>query len=192
MSRLVVNIAAVSTVSTAPPAAGQWSATSQRRRASAAFVHLALVAILGLLWPASARAQATQEVEYYHLDALGSVRVVTDDIGQVIARHDFLPFGDPPSPTPLESWTIGVCFGEAREWNAQPSAKEKKLFTGQPPSPAPSRIGSVDAGFGGPSERDAETGLDYFGARRFTSATGFLYGQPIPGVSNMAALAPVI
>jgi hypothetical protein len=35
-----------------------------------------------------------QVVEYYHLDALGSVRAVTDAQGQVIARHDFLPFGE--------------------------------------------------------------------------------------------------
>jgi RHS repeat-associated protein len=37
---------------------------------------------------------ASERVEYYHLDTLGSVRVVTDAHGQVVARHDFLPFGE--------------------------------------------------------------------------------------------------
>ena len=83
---------------------------------------LTLLASLALLvaCATSAAAQAVV-VEYYHLDALGSVRVVTDQAGQVIARHDFLPFGE--------------------EWNPPATAKEKKLFTGQPPSPAPSRLG---------------------------------------------------
>ncbi len=52
-----------------------------------------------------------QVVEYYHLDALGSVRAVTDAQGQVIARHDFLPFGE--------------------EMNAQFPPHDRKLFTGQ-------------------------------------------------------------
>ena len=52
-----------------------------------------------------------QVVEYYHLDALGSVRAVTDKDSQVIARHDFLPFGDELSP--------------------QNPPKDRKLFTGQ-------------------------------------------------------------
>lgn len=50
-----------------------------------------------LLVPASARAQ--DEVVYFHTDAIGSVRVVTDATGAVIARYDYLPFGerwDPP------------------------------------------------------------------------------------------------
>jgi RHS repeat-associated protein len=50
-------------------------------------------------------------VEYYHLDALGSVRAVTDAQGQVIVRHDFLPFGDELSP--------------------QNPPRDRKLFTGQ-------------------------------------------------------------
>jgi hypothetical protein len=37
---------------------------------------------------------SAQTVEYYHLDAIGSVRVVTDAAGAVVERHDYLPFGD--------------------------------------------------------------------------------------------------
>jgi len=101
-----------------------------RRRWLAAYdlVTAGLLVLAVLMLPAPALAQTGQVVEYYHLDALGSVRVVTDQAGQVIARHDFLPFGE--------------------EWPApQPTTKEKKLFTGH--------------------ERDAETGLDYFGARYY-------------------------
>ena len=53
----------------------------------------------------------TQVVEYYHLDLLGSVRAVTNEQGTVIARHDFMPFGE--------------------ELNPPTSSKDRKLFTGQ-------------------------------------------------------------
>ena len=98
-------------------------------------IGVGVIMALTLAWPHQVLAQAPagQVVEYYHLDALGSVRVVTDQAGQVIDRHDFLPFGDEyPGP--------------------QPAAKEKKLFTGH--------------------EHDAETGLDYFGARYYEAPTG--------------------
>jgi len=57
-----------------------------------------------LLAPATARAQA-DEVVYYHTDAVGSVRMVTDASGAVVARYDYLPFGElwptvPPNPDP--------------------------------------------------------------------------------------------
>jgi RHS repeat-associated protein len=66
-----------------------------RRRAL--LLGLALV----VCWPARGLAQTTTVVEYYHTDVLGSVRVVTNAQGQVLARHDFTPFGEelhPPSP----------------------------------------------------------------------------------------------
>jgi RHS repeat-associated protein len=54
-----------------------------------------------LLWPAIASAQ--EEVVYYHTDAIGSVRAITDHNGDTIARYDYLPFGElwpttPPAP----------------------------------------------------------------------------------------------
>jgi RHS repeat-associated protein len=52
-----------------------------------------------------------QVVEYFHLDAIGSVRAVTDAQGHVLRRHDFLPFGDEVSP--------------------QIPPVDQKLFTGQ-------------------------------------------------------------
>lgn len=47
----------------------------------------------------------TEEVQYYHTDAIGSVRSVTGHKGYVFARHDFLPFG--------------------QEWPAQPGSQER-------------------------------------------------------------------
>jgi RHS repeat-associated protein len=74
-------------------------------RALARFSATALLLTALLLLPASALAQLpSQEVEYYHTDALGSVRAVTKHVNgqwQVVARHDFMPFGEevaPPTP----------------------------------------------------------------------------------------------
>ncbi len=89
-------------------------------------VSVAAVA-LSVCAPTSALAQT---VEYYHLDALGSVRAVTNQAGAVIERHDYLPFGEEVNP---------------------PGTSNTRKFTGK--------------------ERDAETGLDYFGARYYSSRT---------------------
>jgi RHS repeat-associated protein len=54
---------------------------------------LILAAVVGV--PTLAVAQSTGEVvEYYHLDALGSVRAVTAQNGSVLRGHDFKPSGE--------------------------------------------------------------------------------------------------
>jgi len=68
---------------------------------------LTLLTACSLLAPSLANAQ---RVEYYHVDALGSVRAVTDEQGDLLERHDYLPFGE--------------------EWNPQPSGQPRK-FTGK-------------------------------------------------------------
>jgi len=137
MRRLVINLVRIGKVSGARSAVARIT-TARRGQPSAAFVRMAHLAVLltALLLPVPAIAQTTQVVEYYHTDVLGSVRAVTNQQGQVIRRHDFLPFGEELQPTV--------------------PPPDKPLFTGK--------------------ERDAETGLDYFGARyqragvgRFTS-----------------------
>src|SRR5262249_16744062 len=52
------------------------------------------VLYLGLVWmvPGVARAQ-TEQVYYYHTDAVGSVRMITNESGQEVTRYDFWPFG---------------------------------------------------------------------------------------------------
>jgi len=52
----------------------------------------ALIALLTVVSPA----RAQEAVEYYHVDALGSVRAVTDQSGVVLVRHDYEPFGREP------------------------------------------------------------------------------------------------
>ena len=82
---------------------------------------------------------ADDVIEYYHLDAAGNVRAVTNSAGQVIERHDYLPFG--------EECTTGPCAANLTLGSGQP-----REFTGK--------------------ERDPETGLDYFGARYYSSRVG--------------------
>ena len=52
-----------------------------------------VVALLMLLIPERVAAQET--ILYYTTDAIGSVRMVTDSGGAVVARYDYRPFGDP-------------------------------------------------------------------------------------------------
>jgi RHS repeat-associated protein len=107
-------------------------------------------ALIVLLAPAFAFAQ--DEVVYYHTDAIGSVRMVTDASGAVVARYDYLPFG--------ERW-------ETAPPNTNPDVRQ---FTGK--------------------ARDAETGLDYFGARYMRAQSGrFLTVDPRLGV-DVALLDP--
>jgi RHS repeat-associated protein len=97
---------------------------------------LFLVAALLSLIPSLGSAQV---VHYYHLDAVGNVRIVTDQAAQVVERHDYLPFG--------EECVTGPCAA-----NPGVAAGQPRKFTGK--------------------ERDAETGLDYFGARYYGSKIG--------------------
>jgi RHS repeat-associated protein len=59
----------------------------------------ALALVLG--WPVGAAGQ-TEQIEYYHVDAVGSVRAVTDVHGNVVRRHDYYPFGEEAAPTAAE------------------------------------------------------------------------------------------
>jgi RHS repeat-associated protein len=112
--------------------------------------------MLGALFGASsvAKTSEAQVVEYYHLDAIGSVRGVTDASGNVVERHDYLPFG--------EECTTPACAA-----NPQAGAGTRRRFTGK--------------------ERDAETGLDYFGARYYRSQIG-RFNTTDPYLDQRAAL----
>jgi RHS repeat-associated protein len=85
----------------------------------------------------SGSAAAQDVVEYYQLDSVGNVLVVTNAQGAVVEEHDYLPFGEELCGTvPCSTLTGG----------------QPRRFTGK--------------------ERDAETGLDYFGARYYGSKIG--------------------
>lgn len=58
-----------------------------------------VVGLLLIALPRVAGAQPQDEVFYYHLDAIGSVRAITDPNGQLVELRDFLPFGEPWPPS---------------------------------------------------------------------------------------------
>jgi RHS repeat-associated protein len=79
---------------------------------------LLVLACIGLL-PTSARAQ--EVVEYYGVDAIGSVRVVFDSAGALVGRHDYGPFGEQLAPSPIGAKVYAQLFrdGEAGQDYAQ-------------------------------------------------------------------------
>jgi RHS repeat-associated protein len=102
------------------------------KRAAMTYVRAALLLLSFVFATSPSFAQGGEEVVYFHADAIGSVRLVTDANGQVVERYDYLPFGEPYPPSA--------------------SVVETRRFGGK--------------------ERDAETGLDYVGARYYASQTG--------------------
>jgi RHS repeat-associated protein len=102
---------------------------------------------------------------YVTVDQLGSTRAVTDGAtGNVVERHDYLPFGEE-----LYAGTGGRTTALQYQGAGTPGALTQR-FTGK--------------------ERDAETassampdGLDYFGARYFSGAQGRFTG---PDPSNLS------
>jgi RHS repeat-associated protein len=52
-----------------------------------------IASVLAVLAAGAASATA-QQVRYYHLDAVGSVRALTNAQGTILERHDYLPFGE--------------------------------------------------------------------------------------------------
>jgi RHS repeat-associated protein len=82
------------------------------------------------------------DIEYYHLDALGSIRMVTNRAGAVVARYDYLPFGEEIQPS----------LGARNQVPGYGASAGTRRFTGK--------------------ERDFESGLDYFGARYMSGAQG--------------------
>ncbi len=79
---------------------------------------------------------------YLHTDHLGTTRLITDQNGNVVSRHDFAPFGE---EIPANQVGRDAHFGPYNDTvNQQFTAKE----------------------------RDPESGLDYFGARYYGSALG--------------------
>ena len=93
--------------------------------------------------------QATEAggTKYLTADMLGSTRMETDSTGTPVSNMDYLPFGGE-----IASGTAGrdATFGGGSYPSAPVGVSLK--FTGK--------------------ERDAETGLDYFGARYFSGAQG--------------------
>jgi RHS repeat-associated protein len=66
-------------------------------------LNVVILALATLFAPGPLFGQTQEQVVYFHTDAAGSVRAVTDANGQEVERHDYLPFGEPypadPEPT---------------------------------------------------------------------------------------------
>ena len=91
--------------------------------------------------------QATPGLLYLTADALGSTRLVTDASANALKSYDYLPFGEDLQQTiggRDSSYPTGI-------YPSNPDIESQK-FTGK--------------------ERDAETGLDWFGFRYLSSAQG--------------------
>jgi len=98
---------------------------ASKRRANRLTVGWAMKKILAglvLLWPWAALAQ---EVQFYHLDAIGNVRAVTDASGNAIERHDYLPFGEECTTGPCAS-NPGITGGQPKHF----TGKERDSETG--------------------------------------------------------------
>jgi RHS repeat-associated protein len=96
------------------------------------------------------------KTSYLTTDTLGTPRVITDTTGAVKSRHDYLPFGE----------EIGNSIGGRsadQQYGSDDGVHQK--FTHK--------------------ERDGEIGLDYFGARYYSSARGrFTSTDPVFGQIN--------
>jgi RHS repeat-associated protein len=93
-------------------------------------------------------------LRYVGADGLGSTRVVLDGAGLVAERYDYYPFGDMIGAG-VNGRTVGMGYEEG-----EVGVGVRVRFTGK--------------------ERDAETGLDYFGARSFSGAMGRFTSPDVP------------
>jgi RHS repeat-associated protein len=61
-------------------------------------IRQAALRVSGVCAPEDCGGPVNTALEYFHLDALGSVRAVTDEAGVVLRRHDYFPFGEGDAP----------------------------------------------------------------------------------------------
>jgi RHS repeat-associated protein len=101
--------------------------------------------VFGRLMAEYSTSRGTVERRYQTTDQLGSIRLVTDSAGDVVHRFDYFPFG--------EEIPYGINGRSAGYPTISGSDDGQSMkFTGK--------------------ERDAETGLDYFGFRYYSGAQG--------------------
>ncbi|MEO6394210.1 MAG: RHS repeat-associated core domain-containing protein, partial [Pyrinomonadaceae bacterium] len=93
-----------------------------------------------------ASANSNPQTNYLTTDTLGSTRVVTNSSGQIIARHDYLPFGDE---------MLGLGGRTSAQGFGMPDTTRQR-FTGY--------------------ERDSESGLDFAQARYYGNGLGRFTG----------------
>ncbi|MEW5977571.1 MAG: RHS repeat-associated core domain-containing protein [Acidobacteriota bacterium] len=104
--------------------------------------------VLGQLVAEYSTQEPSGGTRYFMADPLGSTRAVTDPLGNIETRHDYLPFGE-------EISLVNVNYGNRLAVPGYTSS----LLDG------PRHKFSA-------KERDSESNLDYFGARYFSGAQG--------------------
>jgi RHS repeat-associated protein len=106
-------------------------------------------------------ASAASGTQYLIADALGSTRMVLSSTGCPTARLDYLPYGFAiPASSGWRASVTDTCNAVGQQHTYVQDGGVREKFTGK--------------------ERDAETGLDYFGARYFSGAQGrFTSPDPI-------------
>ncbi|MET0753109.1 MAG: RHS repeat-associated core domain-containing protein, partial [Pyrinomonadaceae bacterium] len=100
------------------------------------------------------------KVSYLTADHLGSPRIITDEAGMVVSRHDYLSFGDEITTT------LGNIAGRTAAQHYGAEDEIRKQYTGY--------------------ERDEESGLDYAQARYYNSQHGrFTSIDPLIASANI-------
>lgn len=103
---------------------------------------------------------ANPTINYTATDTLGSPRVITDKFGYVVARRDFMPFGE-------ELFEDGINRTSVRKYSLTGQDAVRKRFTGY--------------------EKDIETGLDFAEARYYNNIHGrFTAVDPLLASGNSA------
>ncbi len=154
-------------------------------------VYVLRVMVVSVLLPSSAGAQGTETVVYFHHDAVGSVRMITDGTGQVVERFDHAPFGEPwPAPSPTE--------GPRFAWSEHDPVTGLNYLSARDLHSATGRFTAVDPGHVGGDIADPQSWNAYAYARnnpfRFVDPDGTDYeirifgGDPFTFVGSWAAL----
>jgi RHS repeat-associated protein len=104
--------------------------------------------------------QSQPKISYLTTDHLGSPRIITDQVGKVVSRHDYLAYGDDIAETLGNVGGRNATQGYGQEDNV------RKQYTGY--------------------ERDDESGLDYAQARYYNSKQGrFTSVDPLTASANI-------
>jgi RHS repeat-associated protein len=132
----------------------------------------------------------TEEVVYYHSDAIGSVRMVTGVEGAVIERHDFQPFGEEVGgAVPMQ---VGFAGAEADHETASTGSLAFNYLGARQLHGASARFLGVDPGHVGGSLSDPQSWNGYAYAvnnpLRFVDPNG---RQGIPICTNLEDCPPV-
>ncbi|MBY0497628.1 MAG: RHS repeat-associated core domain-containing protein [Cyanobacteria bacterium] len=138
-----------------------------------------------VLLPLGAGAQSGDTVIYYHTDAIGSVRMITDASGAAIARYDFLPFGEawPPPQTPPD---VRQFAGKERDTETKLDYVGARYYQSQT-----ARFTSVDPGHVNGDILDPQSWNGYAYARnnplKYTDPTGTTYEICAYGSNGMTS-----